>query len=149
MIRVAKLTDYGISLMARFARCEPGASHTARDLAGELGIPQPTVSKLLKILARCELLDSQRGAKGGYSLSRAADSITLAELVGALEGPVAMTECAVDEREACGCGLEETCEVKDNWSWINRQVMSALESVSLSQMAGSLSESVDHKPGGP
>ncbi len=147
MIRVAKLTDYGISLMARFARSEPGASHTARDLAGELGIPQPTVSKLLKILARCDLLDSQRGAKGGYSLSRAADSITLAELVGALEGPVAMTECAVDEREACGCELEETCEVKDNWSWINRQVMAALENVTLRQMAGSLSGAADAEAG--
>lgn len=139
MIRVAKLTDYGIALMTRLAQEEGETSLTARDLAGEMGLPLPTVSKLLKILARCELLDSQRGAKGGYSLARRAESINLAELVGALEGPVAMTECAAEDATACGCDLETTCDVKDNWSWINRQVMASLENITLRQMAGSLS----------
>jgi FeS assembly SUF system regulator len=135
MIRVAKLTDYGIALMTRLAQ-EPAGSVTARDLAEALGLPLPTVSKLLKLLARQELLHSQRGAKGGYTLARPAEAITLAELVGALEGPVAVTECASET--GCTCGLEPTCDVRENWGWINRQVMSALEGVTLRQMAGSL-----------
>ncbi len=138
MIRVAKLTDYGIALMTRLARDESGASVTARDLSETMGLPLPTVSKLLKILARCDILSSQRGAKGGYSLARPAESITLADLVGALEGPVAMTECATGDVESCGCELETTCDVKENWSWINRQVMAALEGVTLREMVGSL-----------
>jgi len=135
MIRVAKLTDYGIALMTRLAQ-GPAGSVTARDLAEALGLPLPTVSKLLKLLARQELLHSQRGAKGGYTLARPAEAITLAELVGALEGPVAVTECAADA--GCTCGLEPICDVRDNWGWINRQVMNALEGVTLRQMAGSL-----------
>ena len=135
MIRVGKLTDYGIALMTRLAQEEPGGSVTARDLAASLGLPLPTVSKLLKLLARRQLLVSQRGAHGGYALARRPEEITLAELVGALEGPVAVTECAADD---CSCELETTCDVKDNWSWINRQVMSALEGVTLREMTGSL-----------
>jgi FeS assembly SUF system regulator len=135
MIRVAKLTDYGIALMTRLAQ-EPAGSVTARDLAEALGLPLPTVSKLLKLLARQELLHSQRGAKGGYTLARPAEAITLAELVGALEGPLAVTECASDA--GCTCEIETTCDVRDNWGWINRQVINALENVTLREMAGSL-----------
>ncbi|MBM4117316.1 SUF system Fe-S cluster assembly regulator [bacterium] len=141
MIRVAKLTDYGIALMTRLAQA-PAASATARDLAEALGLPLPTVSKLLKLLARQELLLSQRGAKGGYSLARRPEEITLAELVGALEGRVAVTECSAEA--GCACELEPTCDVRENWGWINRQVMSALENVTLREMAGSLAG----KPGG-
>lgn len=141
MIRVAKLTDYGIALMARLAQA-PAGSATARDLAEALGLPLPTVSKLLKLLARQELLSSQRGAKGGYSLARRPEEITLAEMVSALEGRVAVTECAGET--GCSCGLEPTCDVRENWGWINRQVMSALENVTLREMAGSLAS----KPGG-
>lgn len=135
MIRVAKLTDYGIALMTRLAQA-PAGSATARDLAEALGLPLPTVSKLLKLLARQELLSSQRGAKGGYSLARRPEEITLAELVGALEGPLAVTECSAEA--GCACELETVCDVKDNWNWINQQVMAALENVTLREMAGSL-----------
>ncbi|MCP4547026.1 MAG: SUF system Fe-S cluster assembly regulator [bacterium] len=133
MIRIARLTDYGVALMTRMATEPSGMSVTARDLSGKIGLPLPTVSKLLKMLARGDLLNSQRGAYGGYSLARSPEEITLADLVNALEGPVHLTECSIESE--CTCGLETNCDTKANWRLINRKIMQALESVTLREMS--------------
>lgn len=138
MVRVTKLTDYGIALMVRLAEEENGRQLTAQDLSEAMSIPLPTVRKLLKTLARDGLLESTRGAAGGYRLARDPDAITLMELVTVLEGPVAMTECSTGD--ACDCALERVCGLKENWSWINRQFRNTLENYSLAQMAGSLAD---------
>ena len=145
MIRIARLTDYGVALMTSLVREGGQEAVTARDLAERLGLPLPTVSKLLKLLARAELLVSQRGVHGGYSLARAPGEITLTELLSALEGPLAVTECSGDETADCGCGLEASCGMRENWTWINRRIMASLEEVTLQEMAGSL----DRCPGKP
>ncbi len=132
MIRIARLTDYGVALMTHMATEESDASITSRDLSERVGLPLPTVSKLLKMLAREDLLNSTRGAYGGYSLARSPELITLADLVNALEGPVHLTECSVDS--GCSCGFESNCGTKANWQLINRKIMEALESVTLQDM---------------
>ena len=139
MVRVTKLTDYGIALMARLAKEQNELQLTAQDLSDEMKIPLPTVRKLLKTLARDGLLDSTRGANGGYRLARSAESITLMDMVTALEGPVAMTECSSSETE-CDCSLQQICGLKDNWSWINEQFKNTLTNYSLAQMAGTTFE---------
>ena len=136
MVRVTKLTDYGIALMTCLANGGPGRQFTAQDLSDTMKIPLPTVRKILKILARSDLLESTRGAGGGYSLARDPEEITLQDRVSALEGPLAMTECSAGED--CHCSLEKICGLKENWSWINQQFKSTLEGYSLAQMAGSL-----------
>ncbi|HVH88183.1 MAG TPA: Rrf2 family transcriptional regulator, partial [Terriglobales bacterium] len=93
MIRLQKLTDYGLVLMTCVARHHEQSLHTARDLAVESHLPLPTVSKLLKQLLQGGLLVSHRGIKGGYSLARPPQAISIAEIVAALEGPIALTEC--------------------------------------------------------
>ena len=138
MVRVTKLTDYGIALMVRLAEENRGDQLTAQDLSEAMSIPLPTVRKLLKTLAREGLLESTRGAAGGYRLARDPDSITLMELVTTLEGPVAMTECSTGE--SCDCALERVCGLKENWSWINQQFRNTLQNYSLAQMAGSLAD---------
>src|SRR5688572_33459183 len=100
MIRIAKLTDYGIVLMSHLARA-PGRRVNARDLSVEAHLPQPTVSQLLKTLSRGGLLVSQLGVKGGYDLARPASEITVADIITALEGPVALTECTSHVPDAC------------------------------------------------
>src|SRR5688500_3005477 len=92
MIRLNKLTDYGIVLMTYVARHPEGRIHNVPDLAKEASLPLPTVSKILKILAKGGLLSSHRGVKGGYELSRPAQEISLSEIVAALDGPIAITE---------------------------------------------------------
>jgi len=144
MLKVSKLTDYGIGLMTCLARKGTTEPITARDLSNEMGLPLPTVSKVLKLLSGGALLASTRGATGGYSLARNADQISLAQMFTALEGPVAVTACASSEGSCCE--LETTCGLKPNWNWINRQLLYTLENITLQHMAGSIARELKHFP---
>ena len=133
MIRLGKLTDYGLVLMTYIARNQYQSLHTARDLAVESRLALPTVSKLLKELLQGGLLVSQRGIKGGYSLARKPREISVAEIIAVLEGPIALTECST---EISGlCDLEPCCPIKDNQRIISQAVRGALEKVMLSDLS--------------
>ena len=128
MIRMSKLTDYAIVLLAHLARSE--RTLTAHELATRSGLPLPTVSKLCKELSRAHLLASQRGRHGGYALARSAETISVAEVVEALEGPIALTECGTPA--GAPCGIEPTCLAKGSWDPISRAVHGALQKLPLS-----------------
>src|SRR5262244_3930308 len=96
MIRLGKLTDYGLVVMTHMAQNQDRLLHTARDLAVESRLPLPTVSKLLKELLQGGLLVSQRGIKGGYGLAREAREIPVSEIIAAIEGPIALTDCGTE-----------------------------------------------------
>jgi FeS assembly SUF system regulator len=132
MIRLGKLTDYGLLVMSQIARSPRSELHTARDLALKCRLPLPTVSKLLKILLQSGLLASHRGIKGGYSLVREPNLISVAEIVSALEGPLALTECSTDV--AGLCDLEPSCPIRDNQRVINQVIRGALQKVTLSDL---------------
>ena len=138
MLRIAKLTDYATVLMVRLAR-EPARCFSAGQLSDELGLPLPTVSKLLKRLLQAGLLTSMRGASGGYSLAHAPRAVSVADVVNAIEGPVALTECSLGKGS---CSLEKNCATRANWQLISRAVRVALEAVSLADMAMPQMESV-------
>lgn len=130
MLRMSKLTDYGIVVMSHLAN-ESDRPHTAAELAMETQVSQPTVSKILKLLAREGLLESYRGAKGGYRLARSAGAISMAEIIDALEGPIAITECS---SSVGSCDQEPHCTISSHWQWINRTIHDALNGVSLEEM---------------
>ena len=131
MLRIAKLTDYATVLMVRLAR-DPARCFSAAQLADELGVPLPTVAKLLKSLLQARLLTSARGAVGGYTLAHAPHAISVADVVNAIEGPVALTECSLGKGN---CSREKDCSTRANWQLISRAVLVALETVSLADMA--------------
>ncbi|HDZ16396.1 MAG TPA: SUF system Fe-S cluster assembly regulator [Methylophaga aminisulfidivorans] len=130
MLRMGKLTDYGIVLMSYFA-ANRDLLHSAHSLADAVKVPLPTVRKVLKLLSHAGLLNSERGASGGYTLSRQANSITVAQIITAIEGPIALTECVSDDSH---CSQETHCAVQTNWSRINDAVFHALDEVKLSDM---------------
>ncbi len=132
MIRISKLADYGIVLLTQFAREPESTVYNARDLSAAARLPLPTVSKLLKALARAELLVSHRGSRGGYRLARGLDQISVEDVLAAIEGRVAITDCN-DAREACR--REITCPVRGHWMNINEAVRGLLSELKLSQMA--------------
>lgn len=129
MIRMNKLTDYGVVLLTTFAR-DPGQGISARELSLRTGIPQPTVVKLLKTLLKAGLLVSQRGTKGGYSLARAPEEVPVASVIEALEGPLAITECGVPG----ACEHERRCPARPNWTAVNEVIHEALSRLTLAQM---------------
>ncbi len=131
MFRMTRLTDYGIVLLACAARDPRRPPRSARDLAAEARVPGPTASKILKRLAAHGLLSARRGVKGGFALARPAREITVAGIVSALEGPVAITVCTAHGER---CDLERVCGVRNNWRKINRAVFQALEGITLADM---------------
>ena len=130
---MTRQSDYGILLLAHVARAPIGAVRAASMLASETGVPVAMVSKILKELARADLLESHRGVKGGYSLARRPDEISVGDIVTALEGPIAMTACVSSSEE--NCDLQPHCCVQANWQVLNRVVISTLSRVSLAEMA--------------
>ena len=132
MIRLSRMTDYGVVVMSQLGQ-DLSAVRTAPELALATGVPAPTVAKLLKLLARGGLVESRRGVNGGYSLAREMDEITAADIIEALEGPVALTAC-VDGSDA-DCGVEALCPMRGGWEKINRAIRTALEEVTLAELA--------------
>lgn len=129
MLRITKITDYGFILLAHMATQEQDLLHNAKDLSAAIGIPLPTVSKVLKILTQGGILKSHQGSKGGYSLSGSADEITAAAVIEAIEGPVAITDCSTAE------GCDRNCQVSNSWQKINGAVIGALQGLTLADMA--------------
>jgi FeS assembly SUF system regulator len=130
VLRISKLTDYGTVLLAHLAGSQ-NAVCSAADVSTATGIALPTVSKLLKSLARSGLVISTRGATGGYRLSRDANDISAADVIDALEGPVSITECSASDSQ---CEHEGICSVGGAWQRINVAIRGALDEVSLNDL---------------
>ena len=131
MLKISKLTDYAIIVLGQMAN-DTDHTHTAAGLAEATGVAAPTVSKVLKILGKAGIVKSTRGAHGGYVLARPPQQTSVAVVINALEGPIALTEC---EGERGGCEQSSSCHARGSWDVINRAVRTALESVSLADMA--------------
>ena len=129
MLRITKIADYGFILLTHMAKGGNETLYNAKDLSEEIGLPLPTVSKVLKILTQGGILKSHQGSKGGYSLARLADQISAAEVIEAIEGPVALTDCS----SADGC--DRNCQVSPRWQQVNNAVIGALEGLTLADMA--------------
>ncbi|MBS0395295.1 MAG: SUF system Fe-S cluster assembly regulator [Proteobacteria bacterium] len=132
MLRISKMTDYATVILAQLAGDE-ACRRTAVELAELTRIGLPTVSKVLKGLQRAGLVASTRGAHGGYALARAADSISAADIIDAVEGPVGLTECATHPGQ---CDLEPSCRVGRSWQRVNVAIRRALGDVTLTQLTG-------------
>ncbi len=147
MFRLSKITDYGIVLLAHLAKRAPGlgtqaTSHNARELASEVDLPVPVVSKILKSLTRAGVLESHRGAKGGYSLARRPEDLSVVEMITALDGPVALTQCNMGTEV---CEHEGSCAVRNPWQVINQVVRYSLSGVTLADLINP-SFSAQHAP---
>jgi FeS assembly SUF system regulator len=130
-VRLSHLADYAVVLMTAAARRPTGARLSATELSAETGVPLPTTQKLMGQLAACGLLTSARGVSGGFALARPAVEISLADIVEAVEGPIAMTVCSEGRTD---CALDAHCRVKPHMGVIGNAVRGALDAVSLEQL---------------
>jgi len=132
-MRLSSLADYAVVMLSAAARHPGDARLSANLLADETGVPLPTAQKLMGRLAASGLLRSARGTGGGFTLARGADQITLADIIEAVEGPIAMTSCVDEARH--DCGLETACKVRPHWGAVNGAIRGALSGVSLATLA--------------
>lgn len=130
MLRISKLTDYAIVVLS-FLALDPQRIASATQIAHEVHLATPTVSKLLKILLEADLVKSYRGTGGGYQLAKPVNQITIADIVSAVEGRLAMTECC---SVAKTCALDSLCAIKENWQVINNIILTALGGLTLADM---------------
>lgn len=130
MFKVNKLTDYAVVVLIDVARSDTRRS--AQQVAARTGLPLPTVAKLMKNLNKAGLVASHRGAAGGYALGRPQTSITVADVIQAVEGPIALTACSDTSDEQCG--MERVCPVQGKWNRVNTAVRNALAEVTLAEM---------------
>lgn len=132
-MRLSSMADYAVVTLCAAARHCGGSRVSAGDLAEETGLPLPTVQKLVSILAKAGLIKSTRGAGGGLQLARPAAAITLADVVEAVEGPIALTACVGTGKH--DCGLEACCTVRPHWGVVNAALRGALAEISLATLA--------------
>ncbi len=132
MFRLNRLTDYGVVVLTQMSR-DPNDLRTAPQISQGTGVPLPTVAKLLNALAHENLIQSHRGAAGGYSLKRPAEEISVAEIIQALEGPIALTACVEGSED--NCGVASLCPMRGNWDRVNKAIYGALSEVTLADMA--------------
>lgn len=130
MLRISRLTDYGTLVLA-YLSTDAATPTSAADVASATGIALPTVSKLLKSLAKADLVTSTRGAQGGYQLARSPNQISAADIIDALEGPVHITECSSADNQ---CDLEDICNVGGAWQRINVAIRRALGDINLEEL---------------
>lgn len=137
MIRLSRLSDYGIVILTRLAR-EPDRALPASTLAQATAVSAAMTGKILKLLARAELLVSQRGVRGGYALAHPPEAISVAQIIEALDGPIALTSCV--DPSAADCGIERLCPARANWQRINGAIRDALAGITLADMTQAIPE---------
>jgi FeS assembly SUF system regulator len=130
MLRLSKLTDYAVVVLVRLSR-EAGVQ-TSPGIAATTGIPEPTVAKVLKTLAAGGLVASQRGARGGSRLLRSLSDIPVADVIAAVDGPIALTACV--EASAVECESQGLCPMRGRWDPVNEAIQQALASITLADM---------------
>lgn len=133
-MRLSSLADYAVVMLAAAARqCGASCRLNATLLANETGLPLPTVQKLVSKLSAAGLIESTRGTGGGFRLARPPAAISLADIVEAIEGPIALTVCVDSARH--DCAVEGNCRVKPHWGVVSDAVRSALAQVSLASLS--------------
>jgi len=132
MLRITRDTDYGIVLLTLMAQ-HADQPYSATALAKQRRLPLPTVSKILKLLTRAGLLISQRGPQGGYTLARPPAEMSAADIIDALEGPIAITECSAEALHHCT--QQADCAMSNHWHRINDAIRAALANISLLEMS--------------
>ena len=131
MFKLNRMTDYAFAVLAHLAEV-PGGTDSARGASEATDLPMPTVSKLLKLLAAAELVRAERGARGGYRLARSPVRIKVADVIAAIDGPVALTDCAA---ASPSCERVSSCRLRPNWLRIDAAIHQALSDISLEDMS--------------
>lgn len=132
MVRLSKLSDYAVVVLMQLATTRPGAVQTAPGIARITGVAEPTVAKVLKQLAQAGLVSSTRGARGGYALSRPLARVSIADVITAVEGPLAIAACVDGATHVCD--VECSCQVRGMWDMVNDAIREALTAITLADM---------------
>jgi FeS assembly SUF system regulator len=145
MLRLSKLTDYAVVVLVRLGGIE--GVQTSPGIAAATGIPEPTVAKVLKTLAAADLVASQRGARGGYRLNRSLAAIPVADVIAAVDGPIALTACV--DGSLSGCESQGLCPMRGRWDPVNEAIHAALSSITLADMQVALLPAFRRRPAQP
>jgi len=134
MIRLSKLTDYAVTILSYMGQDAGKALWSSNEITKSSGLAMPTVAKIMKLLAKGELITPVRGASGGYRLAKPMAEITIAEIIESMDGPIAITDCAKAAHNRAGCSIKNICPMSNGWKKVNSAIIKALASVTLEDM---------------
>ncbi len=135
MFKISRLTDYGVVILRYLVEKKDSAEpKSARDIASGSGLPFPTVSKLLKLMAKHKLINAKRGALGGYELRVDPKGVSLLHLIEIFEGPPAITTCMSEAVHQCQ--IVGHCPQQDGWQMVHRRIAQVLHEISLDELIG-------------
>ncbi len=140
MLRIGKLTDYGMALICSFVKNSSDKPINAKTLSKELGLPLPTVSKVLKILSKAGLLYSNRGITGGYKLSRNPDEIYVGEVIEAFDGKISITDCGKKN-----CKREPICFLTETWKTLGEGIRKIFFKITINDLINKNVEKIENK----
>jgi len=134
MLKLSKLTDYAVVVLIRLAADErrDSAVQTSPGISAATGVPEPTVAKVLKSLCSAGMVQSHRGARGGYRLAKPLALISIADVIAAIDGPIALTACV--EAASAPCEVRGLCAVRGRWELVNDAIEQALSAITLADM---------------
>jgi Rrf2 family protein len=132
MLRLSKKADYALMAMKHLAQKGGAPSTSAREIAEQYDIPIELMAKVLQRLVRTGLLVSTQGTRGGYTLSRASGTISVADVIQAIDGPFTVTACSTEKNS---CEQYSKCSIRDPLWQIRERIVAALGTVTLAEMA--------------
>jgi Rrf2 family protein len=132
VLRLSKKADYALIAMKHLALRGPDGSASAREIAEQYDIPLELMAKVLQRLARRGLLTSHQGTRGGYHLSRVPERISVADVIQAIDGPVTVTACSVEDER---CDQYAKCNVRDPLWRVRARILTALGDCSIAELA--------------
>jgi len=130
-MKIARETDYAIRCLLQMAK-RPDGITTVREISRSRGIPPVFLAKILQKLGRAGIVESVRGARGGFRLSADPAEVTLLRVIEAVEGPLAPSVCLV---EGNSCPQAERCSVHPVWRELRETLATMLAEVTLRRLA--------------
>lgn len=143
MLKLTKKADYALMAMKHLAERTDGGSLSAKDVADAYGMPPEALAKILQKLAKAGLLQSQHGTNGGYTLARAAHSISAFEVIKAIDGPLFITSCVTVRGE---CGQSDRCNIREPLRKVNDSIEAVLKRIKISHMREETEEAANEAP---
>jgi len=139
MLRISRFADYGLLLIN--ALCQADQLTTLEQLSEKTKLTMPTIYKIMRSLVKSGLVISLRGVNGGYKITKSADQISIAEIIEAVDGPIALTDCT--KGLGCQCALAGGCQLKGNWQLVNQHVVKTLGSITIDMMNQPVNQNMD------
>jgi Rrf2 family protein len=133
-MKVSTRGEYGLRAMVALAKHHGQGPMSIAAMSKASSVPMPYLEQLIGPLRRAGLVESTRGARGGYRLTRAPETVKIGDVYRVMEGPVAPMECVSEDLTEQVCPLIDGCETRPVWLRMRDAIAETLDSTTLADL---------------